>query len=117
MTSRTLPLLLTGFLLLVAACSDTTNTSGGDGQACTPDETQECTCADDAIGTSSCTADGLWGQCTCATNEVDEGDALPEDVEGEEGDDDGDIARLEAELRMRRDEIARDPQLAAMYLD
>ena len=33
------------------------------------------------------------------------------------GDDDGDIARLEAELRMRRDEIARDPQLAAMYLD
>ena len=34
-----------------------------------------------------------------------------------EGDDDGDIARLEAELRMRRDEIARDPQLAAMYLD
>ena len=36
-------------------------------------------------------------------------------VEG--GDDDGDIARLEAELRMRRDEIARDPQLAAMYLD
>ena len=27
------------------------------------------------------------------------------------------IARLEAELRMRRDEIARDPQLAAMYLD
>ena len=37
--------------------------------------------------------------------------------EAEEGDDDGDIARLEAELRMRRDEIARDPQLAAMYLD
>ena len=37
--------------------------------------------------------------------------------EVEEGDDDGDIARLEAELRMRRDEIARDPQLAAMYLD
>jgi len=38
--------------------------------------------------------------------------------EADEGsDDDGDIARLEAELRMRRDEIARDPQLAAMYLD
>ena len=37
--------------------------------------------------------------------------------EVEEGDDDGDIARLEHELRMRRDEIARDPQLAAMYLD
>ena len=37
--------------------------------------------------------------------------------EAEAGDDDGDIARLEAELRMRRDEIARDPQLAAMYLD
>ena len=37
--------------------------------------------------------------------------------EAESGDDDGDIARLEAELRMRRDEIARDPQLAAMYLD
>ena len=38
--------------------------------------------------------------------------------EVEEGDDDdGDIARLEAELRMRRDEIARDPQLAAMNLD
>ena len=38
--------------------------------------------------------------------------------DAEEGDDDdGDIARLEAELRMRRDEIARDPQLAAMYLD
>ena len=36
---------------------------------------------------------------------------------GEGGDDDGDIARLEGELRMRRDEIARDPQLAAMYLD
>ena len=37
--------------------------------------------------------------------------------EAEAGDDDGDIARLESELRMRRDEIARDPQLAAMYLD
>ena len=37
--------------------------------------------------------------------------------EAEAGDDDGDIARLEQELRMRRDEIARDPQLAAMYLD
>ena len=39
------------------------------------------------------------------------------EFEAEAGDDDGDIARLEAELRMRRDEIARDPQLAAMYLD
>ena len=39
------------------------------------------------------------------------------EFEAEAGDDDGDIARLEGELRMRRDEIARDPQLAAMYLD
>ena len=45
------------------------------------------------------------------------GDGLVDVLVGAPGDDDGDIARLEGELRMRRDEIARDPQLAAMYLD
>ena len=57
---------------------------------------------------------------TDAAASDDERDRIVKELrafEAEGGDDDGDIARLEAELRMRRDEIARDPQLAAMYLD
>ena len=55
-----------------------------------------------------------------AAESDDERDRIVKELrafEAEAGDDNGDIARLEAELRMRRDEIARDPQLAAMYLD
>ena len=62
----------------------------------------------------------LRGDPEYAAASDDERDRIVKELrafEAESGDDDGDIARLEAELRMRRDEIARDPQLAAMYLD